>query len=326
MSKKKNKLSAKRALEKQQQRELERKREKRNKLIHEILVISLVCVCIASIIIGLVFLTRFIENKDKTSQNNNSNANQNNQGSSSSEEQEFEATHEAVITIEDYGEITLELYGKLAPATVTNFVKLARQGYYNGSSFHRIIDGFMMQGGGKRATDVGTPPSIRGEFAANGFNNPLKHTAGVISMARATGYNSATSEFFIVDEDSPHLNGQYAGFGRVLEGMDIVHEICDETPIIEGSDGSVAVEDRPIITSIVVRTLSSSSSGSSESAEGEDSDEGSDAEGGASNTTESEQGAESGESADSDESTENESGDSIDSNEGAGEGTGSSGQ
>ena len=132
-----------------------------------------------------------------------------------------------VITMDTGEVIKLELYPEIAPKTVENFEKLVNSGYYNGLTFHRIIRGFMIQGGCPKGNGTGGPGwSIPGEFAANGWKNDLKHTKGVISMARAGHPDSAGSQFFIMHEDAPHLDGQYAAFGKVVEGMDVVDRIA----------------------------------------------------------------------------------------------------
>lgn len=132
-----------------------------------------------------------------------------------------------VIEMENGGRITLEMDRDAAPNTVKNFLYLASNGFYDGLEFHRVISGFMIQGGCPDGTGMGGPDhSIKGEFAANGFNNPLKHKRGVISMARSMNPNSAGSQFFIMHADAPHLDGQYAAFGRVTDGMDVVDEIA----------------------------------------------------------------------------------------------------
>ena len=124
--------------------------------------------------------------------------------------------------------IKLELYPEIAPNTVNNFLSLVNKGFYDGLGFHRVIYGFMIQGGCPEGTGTGGPGySIKGEFAANGFENNLRHTAGVISMARAMNPNSAGSQFFIMHKDAPHLDGQYAAFGKVTEGMEVVNEIAE---------------------------------------------------------------------------------------------------
>ncbi|MBQ3010992.1 MAG: peptidylprolyl isomerase [Oscillospiraceae bacterium] len=134
------------------------------------------------------------------------------------------------IEMEDGGIIKAELYPEIAPNTVNNFISLINKGFYNGTIFHRVIPGFMIQGGDPLGQGTGGPGySIRGEFKLNGFKNDLKHTAGVLSMARSMAPNSAGSQFFIMHKDAPHLDGQYASFGKVLEGMDVVDRIV-KTP------------------------------------------------------------------------------------------------
>lgn len=132
-----------------------------------------------------------------------------------------------IIEMDNGGIIKLALDASAAPNTVKNFLSLADKGYYDGLTFHRIIPGFMIQGGCPDGTGMGGPGySIKGEFAANGVKNPLKHKRGVISMARAMNPNSAGSQFFIMHQDAPHLDGQYAAFGQVTEGMDVVDAIA----------------------------------------------------------------------------------------------------
>ena len=134
----------------------------------------------------------------------------------------------AIIEMEKGGRVVIELRPDIAPVTVENFVKLAKQGFYDGLTFHRVISGFMIQGGCPQGNGTGGPGyTIKGEFEANGIKNDLKHSRGVISMARAMNPNSAGSQFFIIHQDAPHLDGQYAAFGTVTEGMDIVDEIAD---------------------------------------------------------------------------------------------------
>ena len=133
----------------------------------------------------------------------------------------------AIIEVEKYGVIEVELDPSVAPLTVDNFVKLTDKGFYNGLTFHRIIKGFMIQGGCPKGNGTGGPGyCIKGEFLANGVNNPLKHTRGVISMARAMDPNSAGSQFFIMHQDAPHLDGQYAAFGKVSKGIEVVDAIA----------------------------------------------------------------------------------------------------
>ncbi len=133
----------------------------------------------------------------------------------------------AIIEMENGGVMTLELYPETAPITVANFVKLAKEGFYNGLIFHRVIAGFMIQGGDPTGTGMGGPGyQIKGEFASNGVKNPLKHTRGVISMARSMRPDSAGSQFFIMHNDAPHLDGQYAAFGKLTEGFEVLDAIA----------------------------------------------------------------------------------------------------
>ncbi len=132
------------------------------------------------------------------------------------------------IELENGKLIEVELYPEIAPNTVNNFISLVNSGYYNGLIFHRVIKGFMIQGGCPQGLGVGNPGySIKGEFTSNGFKNDLKHSAGVISMARSQMANSAGSQFFIMHKNSPHLDGSYAAFGKVVEGLDVVNEIAE---------------------------------------------------------------------------------------------------
>ena len=134
--------------------------------------------------------------------------------------------HHVEIDIRDYGTVTVELDADSAPITVANFLKLSKGGFYDGLTFHRIINGFMMQGGDPEGTGMGGPGyGIKGEFAMNGFQNGLRHTTGVISMARSQRPNSAGSQFFIMVDDAPYLDGQYAAFGKVTEGMEVAQAI-----------------------------------------------------------------------------------------------------
>lgn len=161
-------------------------------------------------------------------------------------------THHVKITVKDYGTISVELDGEAAPVTVENFIRLASEGFYDGLTFHRIISGFMIQGGDPEGNGTGgSGENIKGEFAANGVENNLSHTRGAISMARAQDMDSASSQFFIVHQDSTYLDGQYACFGYVTEGMDVVDAICEDTPV-QDDNGTVAAEDQPVIEKIEV--------------------------------------------------------------------------
>ena len=132
-----------------------------------------------------------------------------------------------VIEMENGGKIELELYPEAAPKTVANFLKLVGEGFYDGLIFHRVIPGFMIQGGDPQGNGMGgAKENVVGEFKANGFDNPIKHVRGIISMARAYNPNSASSQFFIMHANAPHLDGQYAAFGKVVSGMEVVDEIA----------------------------------------------------------------------------------------------------
>ena len=160
--------------------------------------------------------------------------------------------HHVEIEVQDYGTITLELDADVAPITVTNFINLAENGFYDGLTFHRVMDGFMIQGGDPNGNGTGgSSTNITGEFSANGYDNSISHVRGVISMARAPAYNSASSQFFIVHEDSTFLDGQYAAFGHVTDGIEVVDQICQETPVTD-SNGSVSAGNQPVITKIAV--------------------------------------------------------------------------
>ena len=132
----------------------------------------------------------------------------------------------AIMVVKDFGKVEIELYPHIAPNTVNNFISLANSGFYDGLTFHRVIKDFMIQGGDPEGSGMGGPGyKIKGEFSKNKFQNDLKHTEGVISMARSQNKNSAGSQFFIVTKDASHLDGQYASFGKIINGMDIVHDI-----------------------------------------------------------------------------------------------------
>ena len=158
--------------------------------------------------------------------------------------------YDCEIKVKNYGSIKLKLDANIAPITVSNFVGLANDGFYNGLTFHRIIKGFMIQGGDPNGDGTGgSKQTIKGEFSANGVDNPLKHTRGVISMARSQSYDSASSQFFIMHEDTSSLDGQYAAFGCAYSGMDIVDKICDDVKT-EDSNGTVSKKNQPVIESI----------------------------------------------------------------------------
>ena len=213
-----------------------------------------------------------------TTQNNSSTASE---ASSVAEQTETVTSkkYTAEITVKNMGKITVELDGETAPITTENFVKLAKSGFYDGLTFHRVISGFMVQGGDPNGDGTGgSDNDIKGEFSANGVENNIKHLRGVISMARsgsvyeqylAGGYklsdlpaeakqdieramNSASSQFFIMHKDSPHLDGNYAAFGHVTSGMEVVDKIADETPVTD-DNGTVSKENQPVIESVVIK-------------------------------------------------------------------------
>ena len=155
------------------------------------------------------------------------------------------------ITMENGGVIKAELYPEIAPNTVNNFIDLINRGFYDGLIFHRVIPGFMIQGGDPEGNGMGGPGySIKGEFSRNGFKNELKHTKGVLSMARTMDPNSAGSQFFIMVEDAPHLDGQYASFGKVIEGMEVADEIVNTK-----TDYSDRPYEDQVIKSMTVETF-----------------------------------------------------------------------
>ena len=178
------------------------------------------------------------------------------QESSQPAEQEQEellsGKHHIKIHMKDYGTIEVELDADQAPITVTNYVNLAKDGFYDGLTFHRIIEGFMMQGGDPRGNGTGgSGQDIKGEFSDNGVENTLSHTRGAISMARSTLPDSASSQFFIMHQDGTALDGQYACFGYVTSGMEIVDEICENAVVID-DNGTVPSENQPVIESVEV--------------------------------------------------------------------------
>ncbi len=158
----------------------------------------------------------------------------------------------AKIVVKDYGTITVKLDGKTAPITVQNFVDLAKSGFYDGLTFHRIIKGFMMQGGDPNKDGTGgSDKTIKGEFKENGVKNKISHKRGVISMARSSDYDSASSQFFIMQEDQTSLDGQYAAFGHVIKGMKVVDKICDDADPMD-DNGTIAESKQPIIKTIKI--------------------------------------------------------------------------
>jgi len=172
--------------------------------------------------------------------------------STSADENKDGEIHHAKIEMEEYGDIELELDASAAPETVANFISLAESGFYDGLTFHRIYSGFMIQGGDPEGNGTGgSEKTIKGEFSANGVDNPISHTRGVISMARSNEYDSASSQFFIVHEDSTFLDGEYAAFGKVTSGIEVVDQICEDAKPID-DNGTISPEEQPIIKAITI--------------------------------------------------------------------------
>jgi len=158
--------------------------------------------------------------------------------------------HHAKIKVKDYGTIEVELDGDTAPITVANFIKLVNEKFYDGLTFHRIISGFMIQGGDPLGNGTGgSDETIKGEFSSNGVENNISHKRGVISMARSSDPDSASSQFFIMHQDSTYLDGEYAAFGKVTKGMKVVDKICEDATPTDGN-GTIEKADQPVIESI----------------------------------------------------------------------------
>ncbi len=166
-------------------------------------------------------------------------------------EKNMDVTDFVVMEVEGFEDpFFIELYGNMAPITVENFQRLVNEGFYNGLTFHRIIDGFMIQGGDPNHNGTGgANADIKGEFSGNGVRNDIKHVRGTVPMARPAAPDSASSQSFLMHQDAPHLDGQYAAFGKVIRGMEIVDDICQKTPVTD-SNGTVTFENQPVITSI----------------------------------------------------------------------------
>ena len=165
---------------------------------------------------------------------------------------EWTGKHKVEIEVKDYGTITLEINCDTAPQTASNFLNLAKKGFYNGLTFHRVINGFAIYGGDPNGDGTGNAGrTITGEFISNGYNNPLSNTRGAIGMARGTHYNSASCQFYILQSDATYLDGDFAVFGYVIEGINVVDQICAGTPTT-GSDGYVASANQPVIKEIKV--------------------------------------------------------------------------
>ena len=158
--------------------------------------------------------------------------------------------HHAKIKVKDYGTIEVELDGDTAPITVANFIKLVNEKFYDGLTFHRIMSGFMIQGGDPLGNGTGgSDETIKGEFSSNGVENNISHKRGMISMARSSDPDSASSQFFIMHQDSTYLDGEYAAFGKVTKGMKVVDKICEDATPTDGN-GTIEKADQPVIESI----------------------------------------------------------------------------
>ncbi len=235
-----NQKQAARAAAAAQQKAAQAKNDKRNMIIG----------IIAVLLVAAVGLWAVLGGKDKPAENNQ--PQETVSGPTAASTITEKVTHEVVIEVQDYGTIKAVLYGEAAPITVENFVKLAGEGFYDGLTFHRIIDGFMIQGGDPKGNGTGgSDQTIKGEFAQNGFDNPIQHLRGVLSMARSSMPDSASSQFFIMHEVSPWLDGAYAAFGCVTEGIEVVDAICQKTPVTDGN-GTVAKANQPKILSVKV--------------------------------------------------------------------------
>ncbi len=220
------------------------------------IIIAIIIIVVLILLVGFFVIKGLSNNSENNSKQvanttKNENAKQNN---NDEEEKNMYSTgkHHAKIEVKNYGTIELELDADIAPITVANFAKLVNEGFYNGLTFHRIMEGFMIQGGDPEGTGSGgSKDNIKGEFSANGVKNTISHVRGTISMARSQSYNSASSQFFIVHEDSTFLDGQYAGFGKVTSGIEIVDKICEDTQV-EDDNGTVLKENQPVIEKIVM--------------------------------------------------------------------------
>ena len=250
----------------QEQRAAQRKKEARRNLIKNIFTVGIPSLAVVALVVLIIWdpFSKVTGNNlftgsntestssDKTSTNNNKT--ESTEGTYTPKALDKKLTYYADIKIKDYGTITVKLDQKSAPISAANFVALAEDGFYDGLTFHRIIEGFMMQGGDPDGNGTGgSDKNIVGEFTANGYNNSLSHTRGAISMARSGAMNSASSQFFIVHEDSTHLDGQYAAFGYVTEGIEIVDKVCEDSKPTD-DNGTIKADEQPIITSVTIRT------------------------------------------------------------------------
>lgn len=207
-------------------------------------------VSMAVLVLGAVSLAGCGEKKASETTSEGSGGSK--EASQTQEKDLLSGKHHAEIVIKDHGTIKVELDADSAPISVTNFVNLAKSGFYDGLTFHRIMEGFMMQGGDPAGNGTGgSDETIKGEFASNGVENPISHKRGTISMARAQDPDSGSSQFFIVHEDSTFLDGDYAAFGTVTEGMDIVDDICENAVVVD-QNGTVKDGTQPVIERVNV--------------------------------------------------------------------------
>ncbi len=248
----------------QEQRAAQRKKEARKNLIKNIFTVGIPALAVVALVVLIIWdpfskvtgnnLFTGSETGSTSSNNNNNSSTQSTEGTYTPKALDEKLNYYADIKIKDYGTITVKLDQKSAPISAANFVALAEDGFYDGLTFHRIMEGFMMQGGDPEGNGTGgSDKNIVGEFTANGYDNKLSHTRGAISMARSTPYNSASSQFFIVHEDSTHLDGQYAAFGYVTEGIEIVDKVCEDSQPTD-NNGTIKADEQPVITSITIRT------------------------------------------------------------------------
>lgn len=204
--------------------------------------------------VAMVFAMTACGGNKTTSGTGGSSADANIPGTYTPELLDDAATYYADIDIADYGKITVKLNQTAAPVTCANFVALANDSFYDGLTFHRIMAGFMMQGGDPEGTGMGgSENNIVGEFAQNGYENNISHKRGVISMARANDPNSASSQFFICHADSEFLDGAYAAFGEVTEGLDVVDAVCEAAQPTD-NNGTIPADEQPVMTSVTIRT------------------------------------------------------------------------
>ncbi len=223
-----------------------------NNLVVAIVVALVLCLCV-----GVFFISGKAKKNTTTTSNSNSQGSTISSYDNSENETELldnSLTYYADIEIKNYGTITVKLDQNSAPISCANFVNLANEKFYDGLTFHRIIEGFMMQGGDPLGNGTGgSDKTIVGEFASNGYNNELSHTRGAISMARSSDPNSASSQFFIVHQDSTYLDGNYAVFGYVTEGIEIVDKICEDAEPTD-NNGTIPSSKQPVIKSITIAT------------------------------------------------------------------------